>query len=455
MTRLLALGRAAIAASIACALALPASTLATEIRFRSFSGSATMGPQFDAYAAKLLDTSQKVIGPGGEIRFTKITPTPAIPAAFKGDIIAAVGAGFVGGGFDAAYNSGSELNKAWGFIYNSSFPFGLNFDEHLGFLYGKSVDGGTSTGLDLIQSIMDLNSRNVVVVPVVASSEQLSGYFMKPIGNAPGVHGIGVAGLCQEPWKLRYLPPAENVIGMACDDLVARGVIPVKNLSFIAAVPGGGSLVDGLASGAIQGFEFATPLDDKSQVFNVPGYNPGTVVVPGFDMRARYVHLPGWQQQFLITWLIINKGVWNGMSLAQQTLLLSVARDHVVSSYGENMRRQGDALKYILDVNDADPDADMVLVEWPKKDQELLRDATIRFLNARENDPSLSVADRADYARILEEYRKYVLANDHYWDDRGVNVKMRFDDWASSLGYPWQDPAGPAFSIPMRMQPSH
>ncbi len=447
MTRLHVLGRAAMAVAIACVFALPTSSRAIDIWFRSFSGSATMGPQFDAYAAKLLDTSQKVLGSGNEIAFRKITPMPAIPGAFGGDIIAAVGAGAAGGGFDAAYNSGSELNKAWGFIYNSSFPFGLNFDEHLGFLYGKSVDGGTMTGLDLIQQIMDANGRNVVVVPVVASSEQLSGYFMKPIGNAPGVPGIGVAGLCQEFWKLRYLPPAENVINVACDDLVARGVIPAKNLSFIAAVPGGGSLVDGLATKAIQGFEFATPVDDKSQVFNVAGYNPGT-------FGARFVHLPGWQQQFLITWLIVNKGVWTGLSLAQQTLLLSVARDHVVSSWGENMRKQGDALKYILTVNasDGNPDNDMVLVQWPKKDQELLRDATIKFLNARENDPTLAPGDRTDYVRILEAYRKYVLANDLYWDDRGINVKLRFDDWVNPLGDPWQTEGGGGDMMQMRFR---
>src|SRR5512140_3257632 len=73
------IGRAAIAAAIASALALPAPGLGVEIRFRSFSGSATMGPQFDAYAAKLADTSLKVIGPGNEIGFKKITPTPASP----------------------------------------------------------------------------------------------------------------------------------------------------------------------------------------------------------------------------------------------------------------------------------------------------------------------------------------------------------------------------------------
>ncbi len=431
MRMLHACTRLAAASLAACALILPPAAHAIEIRFRSFSGSASMGPQADAYAAKLLDMSRTVIGPAGEIKFTKMTPMPAIPAAF-GDIVTAVGAGAANGGFDAAYNSGSELNRAWGFIYNSGVPFGPNFDEHLGFLYGKSVDNGQLTGLELIQSVLDQNNRNVVVVPVVGSSEQLSGYFYQPIGDAPGVKGIGLEGFCQQPWKLRYLPPGENVLGRACDDLVARGVIPAKNISFIAAIPGGGSLVNAVKIGQLQGFEFATPIDDVSQLFNTAD-NPGTVGV-------RYVHLPGWQQQFLITWMIINKQVWNSMSTAQQTLLLSVARDHVISSYGENMRKQGAAMRTILNANKADgnPDNDMVLVDWPKKDQALLRDATIEFLNARANDTSLGV-DQTDFVRILEAYRGYVRSNDVYWDDRGVKVKMRFDDWANPFGEGWED----------------
>ena len=431
MNRFYSQVRAATAALLAAAILLPGSALAVEIKFRSFSGAAAMGPQADAYAAKLLDLSRTIIGPAGEIKFTKMTPMPAIPPAF-GDIVAAVGAGSANGGFDAAYNSGSELNRAWGFIYNSGIPFGPNFDEHLGFLYGKSVDNGQMTGLELIQSVLDLNNRNIVAVPIVGGSEQLSGYFFKPVGDAPGVRGIGLEGFCQEPWKLRYLPPGENVLGGACDELVARGVIPAKKISFIAAIPGGGSLVNAVKIGELQGFEFATPVDDVSQLFNT-AENPGTVGV-------RYVHLPGWQQQFLITWMLINKQVWNDMSVPQQKLLLTVSRDHVISSYGENMRKQGAAMKTILNANkaDANPDNDMVLVDWPKKDQALLRDATIAFLNARANDTSLG-ADQADFVRIVEAYRSYVRANDVYWDDRGVSVRSRFDGWTNALGEGWED----------------
>ncbi len=427
--------KATLAAVFAtCVVALtPLAAGALDIEYRSFSGSATMGPQAQAFAAKLDALSTVTLGAGNGVRFVKLPGIPAIPAKYSGNIVAAVGDGKVNGGFDAAYNSGSELNKTWGFLYNSAFPFGPNFDEFLGFLFGKSIDGA-ATGLELLQSTLDLRGRNIVAIPIVGSSEQLSGYFAKPLSDVRGVKGIGLAGLCMENWTLRYLPPAENVLGVACDSLVASGRIPAKNLKFIAAVPGGGSLVDGVKAGAIQGFEFATPLDDVSQVFNGVD-NPGTVGLP-------YVHLPGWQQQFLITWLLVNKQVWSQLTPAQQALTYSVARDHVLDSYGENMRRQGDALTYILNVNkaDANPANDMVLAKWPDEDQELLSSASNRFLNARLTDATLPAADREDLGTILEAQRKYVRANNLYWVKRGVQPKMRFDDWTSPTGEDWKAP---------------
>jgi hypothetical protein len=423
----------AIGAFLACATALSAqAALATDIYFRSFSASAAIGPPADAYAAKLDGISVTTLGSGGEVRFVKLPGIPPVPSQFGGNIISAVGAGAAGGGFDAAYISGSDLNKAWGFLYNSCIPFGPNFDEFIGFLYGKSIDG-QQTGLDLLQSTLDRSGKNLVAIPIVGSSEQLSGYFPLPIGDVPGTKGIGLAGMCQQPWTLRYLPPAQYVLGVACNNLVAAGVIPANNLKFVAAVAGNGSLVDGVKTGQIQGFEFATPLDDLSQLFTGVD-NPGTVGV-------RYVHLPGWQQQFLITYMLINKQVWNALTPAQQTLVQSVARDNLISTFGENFRQQGPSLKFIMDVNrfDGDPSNDMVLVDWPKRDQQLLSAATIQFLNARVNDTTLSAADRADFAVILEALRSYVQTNDLYWDHRQVEPKMRFHGWTNAAGAPWFD----------------
>jgi hypothetical protein len=421
-------------ALLVCALLLLSrSSHAVDIAYRSFTTSATMGPQAQAFATKLTSLTSVALGAASVVRFVPLPGTPAIPTRFGGSIVAAVAAGAPAGGFDAAYISGSDLNTTWGFVFNSGVPFGPEFDEFLGFLYGKIING-KSTGLELVRWMLDAHDRNVVALPIVASSEQLSGYFPLPIGSDEGRHrGIGLAGLCQQSWTLRYLPPAEYVLGKACDNLVAAHAIASKNIRFVAAVPGGGSLVDAVKSGQLQGFEFATPLDDVSQLFSGAD-NPGTVGV-------RFVHTPGWQQQFLITWMIVNKSVWNGLSPAQHAVAESVARDHVLSSYAESMQRQGDALAIILSANrgDHNRDNDMVLSEWPERDQERLSLATDQVLNERTRDPSLSAEDRQDLATVLELLRSYVRANNAYWSLRGVSRQMRFQHWKGPTGEPWTD----------------
>jgi TRAP-type mannitol/chloroaromatic compound transport system substrate-binding protein len=413
-------------AVFACALLLVVkSAVALDISFRSFSGWAAIGPPADEYAAKLQSISSAALGKAGEVKFSKYVPTPAIPKEFNNIVAAVCAGGAVAGGkgFDAAYISGSDLNPAWGFIYNSGVPFGPNFDEHIGFLYGKSIDGKLS-GLDLLQQIFDKSGKNIVAIPIVASSQQGSGYFMLPVGDVGSKAGIGMAGLCQQNWTFRYLPPAQYVLDRACDNLLANSVIPKKNIKFVAPIPGGGSLVKAVADGYIQAYEMATPLDDFSQLFGLPEGNPGTV-------GTRYIHFPGWHQQFLITWMIINKNVWNKLSPVQQALVMSVGRDNVISSYGENLRQQGAKLSQLLTANDADknPDNDMVLVQWPQSDLILLKDATIQFLNARLSDAQLSEQDRKDYGMILESLRQYVSSNNGYWRVREVPGSIRFQGW--------------------------
>ncbi len=421
----------AVIAAVICALMLTAqSAVAVDISFRNFSPAAALGPPADAYAVKLANISTIVLGQAGQVRFAKYSPTPAVRKEFK-DIMAAVAAGgpLAGGkGFDAAYISGSDINAAWGFIYNSGVPLGPTFDEFVGFLYGKSI-GGTETGLEQLQRILDKNGSNIVAIPIAGSCQQISGYFKLPIGDAGSTPGIGLAGMCQQNWTFRYLPPAQYVLERACDGLVARGVIPKKNIKFIQALAGGGSLVKGLVDGQLQAFEFATPVDDYSQLFNLPEGNPGTA-------GNRYVHLPGWQQQFLITYMIINKGVWNKLTPAQQVLVKSVARDHVLSSYGETLRKQGETLQKILTANDGDgnPANDLVLVQWPDGDLALLRDATIEFLNAHASDKTLSEQDRKDFGTILESLRAYVSANSAYWKVRDVPTALRFQGWKDPEG---------------------
>jgi len=383
---------AVAAALLACFAAGTAQAMPVDIEFRSFSPSAALQQPSDDYAKKLKGITGTVI-PGDEIRFTRQSPTRAIPT---GNILNAVSLGKAHGGLDAAYIGGGDLNPTWGFLYNSGIPLGPTFDEYMGFLYGRSIgdpnnnDVPTFSGLQLMETVLQNRavpgSRDFVVIPIGGHTEQGSGYFPKPVGDVPGYKGIGLKGLCQQNWTFRYLPPAENVLGRACDNLVASGEISAKNIKFIAAVPGGGSLLGGVAAGQLHAFEFASPWDDWSQVFQQTVKNPdGSISVnanPG-TYGLRFAHFPGWHQQFLITYMLINKTVWNNMTEAQRTLVKSVGRDNVVSSYGDNLSVQGAFLKLILDVNKNDPKTRMVLVEWPQKDMERLREATIQFLNWR------------------------------------------------------------------------
>lgn len=357
-----------------------------DIKFRSFSSSEAIGPPALAFAAKVREASD------GSISFSKIPGLPQIPAQFSGDIIAAVAAGASKGGFDAAYVSGSELNKTWGFLYNSGVPFGPTFDEYLGFLYGP--------GLPLAQEA--LATRGVIAFPIVGGSEQLSGYFSEPIGDTPGRVGIGLAGLCQRPWILRYLPPGETVLQTACETLRDNRQVDKVRLSFVQSVPGSGSLVQAVASGKLNGFEFATPVDDVSQLFT-GGSTPATV-------GLKYVHTPAWHQQFLITWFVIKSELWASFSEAQKLLIRYIAADNLLTSYAYNLRRQGAALQVILD------SPGMIAAEWPVKDLTILRAATERSLDAKTKDLALSSGggDRTTYVNMLEAFRAYMKSNLRY-----------------------------------------
>ena len=53
-------------------------------------------------------------------------------------------------------------------------------------------------------------------------------------------------------------------------------------------------------------------------------------------------------------------------------------------------------------------------MRWPEDDLELLKSATIQFLNERAMDESLTKEDREDYETILNAFREYVSANNDY-----------------------------------------
>jgi len=428
------------------------------VDYNSFTINAAISPPSEAFAAKLSAITKLTLGDSKTITFRKQPNNTPVPPRFAHgvdtDIMDAVSAGAAVGGLDAAFVTGLHLSTTWGFLYTAGVPFGPTFDEYVGFLYGKTSAPGAPTGLELLQATLDKEGANVVVVPIVGNSEQGSGYFRKPIGDVhiercagPGdrrdcrsdqresihLRGIGLAGLCSEHWTLRYVEPDLSVINHACDSLARSGRIDRKNIDFVAPVPGQGVFA-AMVAGTIQGFEVATPLDDVSSLFSTPGINPGTV-------GSRFIHYPGWHQQFLVSYMIINRQLWNTWNSAQHALVYAMARENMISSYAETIHEQGQKLQEILSANrgDRDPSNDMILSQWPESDLQFLQGQTIAFLNEHGRDNSFPRAHLKDYAEMLSALRHYVSSNSAYWKVRDVDLRLRFDDWVDATsGEPWQ-----------------
>ncbi len=349
---------------------------------------------------------------------------------------------------------------SWGFAYNS-VPFGMRFEQMIGFLYDAKIDGFDGNGLALAQSILDSRGGTQIVLPVVGSTMQGSGYFPKPIGkpdcNAGDAecmsqgNGIGLAGLCTSGWRIRYLAPPQDIVDRACDLLVKRGVIPAKTLTFYPAV-GGQSVLLPMQRGTIQGFEYVNPYDDLVDFFPVkeatataPLGNPdaGSLdcspalaypIPPGTptncsqnigQIGARYAHHPSWHQPFLMAWMHIDKAVWNSLNAAQQAAIARAAKDSVIESYNAAESVQCTKLKAILDINkginqrniDGSPrlvdgkpvSAAMTMATWPDDALKVLLEARDEYLAslAGPNTWSEKTDAQKDFTAVLSALTRY------------------------------------------------
>lgn len=349
---------------------------------------------------------------------------------------------------------------SWGFTYNS-VPFGMRFEQMMGFIYDAKIEGFDGNGLELAQSILDSRGGTQVVFPVVGSTMQGSGYFPKPIGKADcragdaecASHGdgIGLAGLCTSDWRIRYLAPPQDVLDLACDLLVERGVISAKTLKFYPPV-GGQSVLLPMQRGASQGFEYTVPYDDFVSYFPVkeataaaPLGNPDAgdldcspaLAYPmpaGTESNcsqnigqtgARYAHSPSWHQPYLMSWIHIDKAVWNTLSAAQQAAIARAAKDSVTQSFNANESAQCARLKAILDINeginqrntdgtprlvDGSPiSAAMTLTTWPDDALSVLLDARDAFMAALAgpNDPGKKTDEQKDFTLVSTALTKY------------------------------------------------
>ena len=351
----------------------------------------------------------------------------------------------------------------WGFIFNS-VPFGMNFEQTLGFLYDAKLDSAGRNGIELAQAVLNSRGGTQIVFPVVASTMQGSGYFPQPIGKpdcAAGDtdcesqgNGIGLAGLCMSGWRIRYLSPPQNIVDRACDLLARRGVIRAKTLVFYPAV-GGQSVLLPVQRRTIQGFEYVNPFDDLVDFFPVkdaiptrPLGNPdagkldcGPAVpfpIPaGTEMNcsqnigqagARFAHHPSWHQPFLLSWMHVDKAAWNGLNAAQKRAILRAAGDSVIASYTATESVECKKLKDILDFNtgivqrnvdgtprliDGKPvSAKMTMARWPDDALNVLREARNQYMASFEgpSNPNEKTDAQKDFSVVSNAWTQHAAS---------------------------------------------
>lgn len=455
---------------VACAtfFAPPAAADVT-IPYNEYSGSPTIGrgngtstdPRDPGYGAMRIfidkvkeytdERGPDALPPGQRVIFQRDQGT--------GREVSALRAGIQFANKDAATKPAFS-EPSWGFIYNS-VPFGMRFEQMLGFIYDAKIDGFGGNGLALAQSMLDRRGGTQIVLPVIGSTMQGSGYFPKPIGRPdcrPGDgecmgHGAGIdlAGLCQSGWRIRYLAPPQHILDRACDLLVKRAVIPAKTLAFYPAV-GGQSVLLPMQRRTIQGFEFVTPADDLVDFFPVkeasaaaPLGNPdaGSLdcspalafpIPPGTtancsqnigQIGARYAHYPAWHQPFLMSWMHIDKAVWSSLNAAQQAAIMRAARESAIESYNATESIQCARLKAMLDINegihqrnidgtprlvDGKPvSAAMTMALWPDGALAVLREAADGYLAslAGPADAGARTDAQKDFGEIYTALRQY------------------------------------------------
>lgn len=317
---------------------------------------------------------------------------------------------------------------AFGGNFYNSMPFSeLTFDQYYGYLHDgrDESDPISKPGRGIERANEELRARGGLqyAIPIAASTMQGSGFFREPIGkplcDAADAEclghgdGIGLKGMCEQDWVIRYLAPAQTILDQACTSAAGTQ----QALRFYPAV-GGQSPRIPLQLGAINGYEFITPYDDLAAFFPsgsntnespsdvdftcntdtaipVAGTSQPDCIQNTGQLGARYHHFPSWHQPFLTTWLLLDKeSVWNKLSDDQKKIILRAAKESLADSFAAANAYQCSKLQAMLDLNNGivqrdrvtgkagTASADIVMVEWPQEALDQLLAARKVYLDA-------------------------------------------------------------------------
>jgi TRAP-type mannitol/chloroaromatic compound transport system substrate-binding protein len=126
----------------------------------------------------------------------------------------------------------------------------------------------------------------------------------------------GLSGPETGGWYQKELTSIDDFKGLKIRFSGLGGTILQKAGASITMLPGG-EIFPALEKGALDATEFATPAVD---------------VKLGFYKVAKYNYFPGWHQPATAFHLIVNQGVWDGLSTSQQSIVENACTSGVLKN---------------------------------------------------------------------------------------------------------------------------
>ena len=278
--------------AVALAMIASAATAETVIRIQSVLGNSTDEVRMvESFAADVADLT------GGSV---KIEVLPAGAVVGPRDIIDAVDAGLVEGGFAWTHYWGGK-HPAANLFGAPIAGAGVGLDA-LAFLSWFQYGGGKEL-YDRLWDEMGVNVKGFMLQPV---GPEALGWFPEPIASMDDFR------------KLRFRAPP-GMVGAAYNDI---GVA--------AVAMGGGDILPALEKGAIDAAEWCCPKPDS---------------VFGFQKVLKHYYLQGLHQVVVNADLYINGDVYAGLTATEQKAIEVAANASLSKSMSYRIYENGKALK--------------------------------------------------------------------------------------------------------------
>jgi len=352
---------------LACGLVEPADAQTPrKLRFSSaFPASTTIYENFTWWAERI-----KVMS-GGRIEIETSPPGAIVPAF---EVLDATHKKVLDGAHSgAAYWVGKNRASAL-FGVTPGGPFGMDMYDYMGWMQDG---GGEELYNEFYQKVLQ---RDVIVFPLTSVSNQVLGWFAKPVKSWEDLKGR----------KCRQT-------GLTAEVFSRAGMSPVN-------MPGG-EIVPAAQRGAIDCGEWVGPAEDMKI---------------GFHLVWKYFYMPSTHEPATILEMLINKEVWDSLAPDLQAIIRTAGNDATIRSAFILNRLNSEALKEMVEKHG-------VKVEKTPEDIQRRVLETWDQIAKEESEKNpffkkVYESQRAYAAQVVPTrravYPDYKLTADHYWPEK-------------------------------------